>query len=427
MKNKFIILMYNKGCKCSLIFFQHYSEEQVRVCQLDSVSCSTCKCRWTLADAASFFYDRKLRISKYSEPYVYIRVPERDQRELPDIIAEYLEFSKEIYTGTLVDPKRIGSLQDTAMYIFQQHLDFHRFNLPNAIPAEGNWLHYSHRGGLQWANKGFYGKTWKYDFTSFYPSICHSDALFPIGRPEKAFLQVGTEAELDLSLPAIYRVIMESSHPLLVLQPIDKSNQEFVYVTNLDLQTARLLGVSFKLAEYTKSWGNCMAYKKEECVAGGNIFGAYVDKFFALKKAGSKSGKFMLNVLTGLLVQKEKVHKVDKSIGSDVSIDVTNSAVQQLTPEGISYFSPNQQIFRRPDKARMGVFITAYGRHRVVKLLIDHGMMERLVQVHTDGFHLTRPLTDCPELERHAELGGLKLEHEGTVRVYHVNKVVSNT
>jgi hypothetical protein len=28
------------------------------------------------------------------------------------------------------------------------------------------------------------------------------------------------------------------------------SDQEFVYVTNLDLQIARLLGVSFQLAEY---------------------------------------------------------------------------------------------------------------------------------------------------------------------------------
>jgi hypothetical protein len=42
-------------------------------------------------------------------------------------------------------------------------------------------------------------------------------------------------------VPAIYRVIMESSHPLLALRPIDKWNQEFVYVTNLDLQIALLL------------------------------------------------------------------------------------------------------------------------------------------------------------------------------------------
>jgi len=305
---------------------------------------------------------------------VYIRVPERDQRELPEIIAEYLEFSTEIYKGTRTDPKRIGSLQDTAMYMFQKTLDNNRFKLPNATPAEGNWLHFSHRGGVQWADKRFHGKTWKYDFTSFYPSICSSDALFPIGRPEKAFLQVGTETELDLTLPAIYRVIIKNTHPLLVLRPIDKMNQEFVYVTNLDLQIARLLGVSFQLAECTKTWPNCMAYRKEECVAGSSIFGEYVHKFFALKKTGSKSGKFMLNVLTGMLVQKEKVHK---SIRSDESrtIDITNMAVQQLTPERISYFSPNQQIFRRPDKARLGVFITAHGRHRVVKFLIDHGMI----------------------------------------------------
>jgi hypothetical protein len=41
------------------------------------------------------------------------------------------------------------------MYIFQNTLDKNRFKLPKATPAEGNWLHFSHRGGVQWADKGF--------------------------------------------------------------------------------------------------------------------------------------------------------------------------------------------------------------------------------------------------------------------------------
>ena len=427
--------MHYKACKCSLIFFQHHSEEHVRVCQVDVVSACSDNYRWTLTHASPFFYERKIRIGKCSEPYVYIRVPERDKRELSDIITEYLAFSTEIYKGTKVDPKRVGSLQDVAMYMFQKHLDGKRFMLPKATPAEGNWLHYAHRGGIQWADKGFQGKTSKYDFTSFYPSICHSDALFPIGKPEQKFLPSGSESELDLTLPAIYRAVILGSHPLLALRPIDKMNQDFVYVTNLDLYNARLLGVSFRLAEHNNKWCNCMAYKKEECVAGSSIFGWYVDKFFALKKAGSKSGKFMLNVLTGMLVQKEKKHNNstnDWALDSGSEINITSMSVQQLTPDRISYFSANQQIFRRPDKARLGVFITAYGRHRIIKFLLEHGMLDKLVQVHTDGFHLTESLTnspehperpELPELQRDTELGGLKLEHEGVVHVHHVNKV----
>jgi hypothetical protein len=50
-----------------LYIFQHHSEEQVRVCQLNH-SCLTSgpdidACNWTLADASRFFYDRKLRMS----------------------------------------------------------------------------------------------------------------------------------------------------------------------------------------------------------------------------------------------------------------------------------------------------------------------------------------------------------------------------
>jgi hypothetical protein len=134
----------------------------------------------------------------------------------------------------------------------------------------------------------------------------------------------------------------------------------------------------------------------------------------------------MLNVLTGMLVQKEKKHNnstSDWALDSGSEINITSMSVQQLTPDRISYFSANQQIFRHPDKARLGVFITAYGRHRIIKFLLEHGMLDKLVQVHTDGFHLTESLTNSPELQRDTELGGLKLEHEGVVHVHHVNKV----
>lgn len=395
-----------KNCCTNLIFFQRYNDTQVKV---------NSNHEWTFQASEGFFKNRKINMCKASHPSVYIRVPERDKRPLGEIITEYKAHSAEISKATFVDPRRIGSLQDTAMYVFQEQLK--HINLPKATTQEGTWLHYAHRGGVQWADKGYRGPAWKYDVTSFYPSLCHSERLFPTGKTVKTFLP-SDPVDLDLSEPAIYRVEMIGSHPLLKLRPMDnkdKLTQSFVYATNLDLQSARDLKVEFRLVEHDTKWPNCLKFEK--CTKGHFLFGKYVDRFFPMKKNGAKSGKYMLNVLTGMLVQKERVHHVGAGV-----VDVTNMLVQSMIPGKITYLSPRNQIFRHPDKARLGVFITAYGRRRMVELLLQHDALNDLVRIHTDGFHLKNPLpTECTE--NSAELGGLKLEHEGNIHVEHVNKV----
>ena len=396
-----------KNSHSILRFWQHHTDTKVNLCAVDPKAPRREE-KLILKDAQPFFYNRKIDMCKASVSIVYIRITGQDKRNINKIINEYLAFSEELLHIN-VDPRRVGSLQDTALYLFESLSQ----KFPKATVQEGNWLHYAHRGGLMWCKNGFQGKTWKYDFTSFYPSLCNSDLLFPTGRAVKCFLDV--KEILDLDIPAIYRVKMpEHGHFLLKLKPIDKISQDFVYATNLDLLSARNLSVPFELVEHDGKWPNCLQF--EEVSEGKKVFGKYVDKLFPLKKKGISSGKQMLNVLTGLLVQKEKIHPA-----KDEVIDITDLLVKSMTPDGITFLSPKKHIFRHTDKARLGIFITAHGRRHMIKYFLDHNAMDSLVRVHTDGFLLTSPLPDECTVNSH-ELGGLKLEAVEDVYIKNMRK-----
>jgi len=74
--------------------------------------------QWSVVDGKRLFSERRVRKPKLKEPYVYISVPQRDKRELTEIVQEYIRRSNIIKGATFLDPRRIGSLKDTALYSF---------------------------------------------------------------------------------------------------------------------------------------------------------------------------------------------------------------------------------------------------------------------------------------------------------------------
>ena len=392
--------------ECHLVFHQTDETDTVKACLKTAT-------KWQIKEAKAFLTERKINMQMHSKPYVYIRVPKRDQRPVQEIIQEYLKEAEEIRLHTRVDPQRIGSLKDTAMFIFRKSLAQNHIKLDKASPMEARWLHFAHRGGLMYAKPGIYKDVYKYDFTSFYPSICNSDCMFPIGKPTKHILT----SVLDLNVLAVYRVKMLTTSPLLHLKKIDKHDIDYVYATNLDLQSAQSLGLKFQL-EPASDWANCLAW---EGIRGSCVFKGYVDQFFKMKQQGIKSGKAMLNTLTGgLMVQKERKFESGAMTGKD--IDVSRFIIQSLTPDVLSYFTTSQQVFRHPDLARFGVFVTAHGRRKMVQTLKPHLESGALVRAQTDGFVL-QGMAGLEDKDA-TKLGTLKLEYQGDMNVVHVNKCI---
>jgi hypothetical protein len=403
-----------------LIFHRRQKDGTVQV--YDHITRET-----TRYDGKTFYMQRRKRKDKHKER-TYISISQRDKRELQEIAEEYLQQANIIKGHAGIDPLRIGSIQDTALYTFRKYLDS-GIDTVKINATASRWLHFAHRGGIMWAQPGRY-KGDKYDYTSFYPSICNSDRLFPLGSP--ATRKIPALEDLDLDIPAIYRVKILGHHPLLKLRPIEKVHQDFVYATNLDLQSADLLGVPWEIA-YSTDWNNCMYW---ETIPGHRIFGKYVDTFFDLKsrsEAGSigrTTGKSMLNILTGLLAQKHHTyHSLSQSQSPSKAVDITNAIVSSITCEDMCYHEKNSQIFKNPEFAAWAVFITAHGRNQMIETLHRYFHFHLVVHVHTDGFILrskdqnqfSNSISDS--ISDPDRLGGLKHEGSGIFTVHHVNKV----
>ena len=415
-----------KNVECQLVFHQRKSPCTVLVCTVHPQTWSKVPFAWVEMDSKDFYSDLQRKKNFLNYPFVYIGVPKTNMT-IQEIVANYIQCADPILVHTGVDPKRIGSLKETAMQFFEADVHKSKVPLTRSTQFECRWLHEAHRGGLMHAKPGEYNHVEQFDFTSFYPSICNSDLIFPTGKNKKFYLKT-PGPELDLEQPAIYLVKPFKHHPLLKLKPIIKSPDDWIYVTNLDLQSARDLVIDFELAESSKKpFYNCMQW---EGIAGHKLFKTYVDRFFSLKKSDDEdskiAGKVMLNVLTGLLVEKR--HDYGSTMQTNQVIDLTHCIIHSITRDTIKTIDPKKlRYFKRPDFAKYGVWITAHGRRRMVKTLLEH--QDHLVHVHTDGF----VLTSGHKLDRSTylpgdELGGLKLEYKGPMHVKNVhNKVKVQT
>ena len=67
--------------------------------------------------------------------------------------------------------------------------------------------------------------------------------------------------------------------------------------------------------------------------------------------------------------------------------------------------------------ARIGVFLTAYGRAKMADYMED--FIDDVYRVHTDGFYTT----SSKDFKFSDELGGFKLEDEGTFQINNLNSI----
>ena len=376
-----------------LIFFQYNSQSVTNVYDAQAE-------QWTETDKAEFDKELYSNMSRPQDCHVYVRIPGREKRPPKEVVEEYFEFADEMQKETGIDPCRIGSRTDTALYVFLVNVKKNQMKFEDADPTESQWLHLAHRGGLQCCQPGFKGDAYHYDYNSHYPGICASDLLFPIGRPTK--VRLAPNEKVDLDVPAIFQVHILGTHPLLKLRQVDKLTQDFIYATNVDLKCCELLNVPYKFKK-TNDRYNCRRYDK--CVPGKDIFGTYMRYFYKQKKKGCEFAKPMLNLLTGMLCAKKHLY-VDTTkefVLTDSMLDI------QWIPGRIAYLPGKKQVFKRPDLARLGVMITAYGRHKVIQFLAEHGMIDTVARIHTDGFHLVQPLPDNVLSEN---MGGLRFEEK---------------
>lgn len=384
---------------CTMVFWQiiKHDDEQVRYLELKPRQTEVGD--WQLMSRKQLLTDRKLSHCKRTLLKVYIRVRQTDLRPAWEIVDEYLQRADLIRRCSRVNPERIGSHLDTALYIFHKHCKCTLEMYPKGLSKlEQRWLDRSHRGGIIWG-RPCTTEAYKYDFTSHYPSQMVSRA-YPIGGLEKLLLPV--DIALDLEQLAMYRVNVLTSHALW------KATGE-VTVTNVDLKALDMLGIKWELcpphSKNGKPYTNGIRYTS---VADGNdLFGHYVNTFFKLKcnpeNTVSAVGKSMLNEFTGLLSSRKH------QFGNLNQINLKKSNIISLSPDAIQYQNKTDELYKYPQLARLGIFVTAYGRLKLIECLTKYNALNNLLRVHTDGFLVTQPLPNEATATA-KQLNGLKYE-----------------
>lgn len=268
------------------------------------------------------------------------------------------------------------------------------------------------------------------DVNSMYPYILTSDKLtLPMSEGALEML----DSIPDVVSYGFYRVKFERQHPLL-----RGCNLKFAWATHFDIQAARLLGIAVEIAHD----GNCnaMLYKSGRIIAN-QIFGHYnlsattektklcgfVPRLYELKRRGGDIGSYaktMLNILWGSLCERNR-KKIFATSNPSELITIPDK-VDRMTPYGNGQMlircreSTDREFIY--NEARWCPFILAFARLRMTEMLIPH--IDRLVRIHTDGFILRG--VDIPaDLQKRigTALGDLKKEHQGNVRIMHVNSI----
>ena len=237
------------------------------------------------------------------------------------------------------------------------------------------------------------------DGNSFYPSIMNDTKLFiPLGNPEYKVL----DQLSDVVAYGLYRAEISGHDERLFLLNPKK------WYTYIDIKEAVARGYIVSLV----CDGNCnhVHYASRDRESAYYLFRGFVDLLYPLKKKNPLVKK-ILNILWGALCQRcKKYNDAETDYDSFDFVDVSEET------DEIEGFVKEEKY--KLAWARCGIFITAMGRKKMADFIAP--FVDDVYRVHTDGFYTT----NAQEIYFSDELGGWKLEDEGTFRIENLNTIV---
>ena len=270
-----------------------------------------------------------------------------------------------------------------------------RFEVDPLEPLESQFLDKALSGGIIHRKPGTYKNVEYYDVNSQYPHIlANTGLLFPTRKPEFKNLE---------SLPAnfisfgIYRAKITGD-----INPFLFRTKSTHYYTHYEINRARQLGYNVNLI--IDGEANAMIYDAKARVPSKSVFKNYMNEFYEIKKeTKSQVVKAFLNLVWGALTQRHKIFRnLSKSGHSNLHIQHIKTNNDDILVEQYK----NDKLFKYP-YARLGVFLTAYGRCHISKIIEPY--KEYVRRVHTDGFLLEG---NTKQIFTGSKMGELKLEYE---------------
>lgn len=303
-----------------------------------------------------------------------------------------------LITNGLVDVQKNGyNIKDTALSIFARFVN--AYDVQPIDEKEYSVLSQIKNHGLLYAKPStITGRC--IDGNSWYPAIMSDPKLIvPLGNPEYITLE---------TLPAIiayglYKVDIENHDKrLFVKNPAS-------WYTYIDVKEAIRRGYDVKLV--CDGSFNHVHYNSQNRESANYLFRGFVDLLYPFKKQNPLV-KRILNILWGALCQRVKKFQ---SEAEAIAFDFEDHGEEE---------NDDNAFFTKFEKyklhwARVGVFVTAMGRKKLADYIED--VVDEVFRIHTDGFYTTSE----KEFKLSNELGGFKLEAEGTFVITNLNDIKS--
>ena len=261
---------------------------------------------------------------------------------------------------------------------------------------EAEWISKASIGGMIWAEK-YQGKGYKYDITSHYPAIMsNTHSIYPIKRGN--FKIIKNEDIQKFAPTGIYHCKITGVDKRLFRDNFEN------YYTNRDIEHARSLGGKVDLIQDGKP--NMLEYpRKTHCITGSELFGKYVETIFELKKQGIKMAKNILNILWGLLCEKDDFHmKFNRNSEFQINDGMEMVNIVPINEDEYNINLAKKNKTYKTPYARIAPFLLSNGRQKIANVIKPN--IDKIVRVHTDGFVSKEKL----EYKFGKELGDLKYE-----------------
>jgi len=350
-------------------------------------------------------FNKNYKYCPQSCPYVLVKY---DGEDAPCIkqVKEFRTVATELKTASnnVINLFKFGTnFPQIARYLFNI-LQKEQIT-PEAIDIEeSNWLH--PLGGLVYVAKDYEGKAFESDINSEYPALLQrSDKTYPYKKGIFQTVDDNFYFKKNFYPYGVYRCVVTPSGNTTTDGHF-RFNYDHKY-SHTDLTTARELKLDIKMIMDNKP--NALLYPANCRRTGKDMFGSTIWKLYELKSDMSLSkqtrdyAKLILNSFWGSLCAKKTLcvranqdgnieipaHSYCKKIDEDNGIAIT-----------VSYADTFQTAW-----ARIGVFLTSFGRQEINKYLpLD---MKNVIRVHTDGI-----LWDCVPLHiNHSDkLGEMKIQ-----------------
>lgn len=273
---------------------------------------------------------------------------------------------------------------------------------------EAQWIQRATTGGIMYAKKDTHCEhAYLYDVNSLYP---HTLLNMNIPASKGEFMKLETLPPKNDYL-FIVKATIEKNHPLF------RYNKYNLY-TSYDLQNAKTLKLKIDLL--TDDGINCLSYKHSRMLQGKVFFKPFVDYWFNLKKQGVPYAKRILNSLWGALTSSNKRRDPAKNDNKETPYSVPNGYVlnkMTTSKNGFEYEFMNQLQPFKYTYARLKPFLLSKAKSKILSPTVNYHIdNDTIIYSHTDSLITTKPM----KFKLTDEMGGWKLEQEGSVYVKHI-------